>query len=177
MKRFWIGSATVYAGFMVFSAFGAAYVPASVQSTLRPYVWLLGPPALLIYGTELLWLFVPGTLRSSVGCCSVSLRVTHLAFASPVLLPCSSPGHSSASSSTSRPFDQLAIHAERRDGDATSGNDMAVVVSYGCRDAAHLHMIFADGDNVAVAHRLLENLAYFLRVGFGVRSLGNEGTG
>ena len=62
MKRWLVGGAVVYSILIAFCAFGAHAVPASTQQTLRPYIWLLGPPVNLVHGTNYLWPFVIGTI-------------------------------------------------------------------------------------------------------------------
>jgi hypothetical protein len=62
MKRWLVGGAIVYSILMAFCAFGAHAVPASTQQALRAYVWLLGPPANLLHGTNYLWPFAIGSI-------------------------------------------------------------------------------------------------------------------
>lgn len=62
MKRWLVGGAIVYSILIAFCAFGAHAVPVSTQQALRAYVWLLGPPANLLHGTNYLWPFVIGTI-------------------------------------------------------------------------------------------------------------------
>jgi hypothetical protein len=61
MRRLFVGSAIVYATLMALCAFGAGFVPASAQEAVRPYFWLLGPPANLVHGTNFLWPFAIGS--------------------------------------------------------------------------------------------------------------------
>jgi len=93
--------ASVYAALMAFCAFGAASVPASVQTSFKPYFWLLGPPANLVYGTKFLPPFVVGTVvvagllfcvaraRSSIvkGVCGVGLVMAWALFGFIVYAP------------------------------------------------------------------------------------------
>lgn len=62
MKRWLVSGAVVYSMLIAFCAFGVHAVPASAQEALRPYVWLLGPPANLVHGTNFLCPFVIGTI-------------------------------------------------------------------------------------------------------------------
>ena len=62
MKRWLIWSAVVYVVLMAFCGLGARAIPASTQQLVRPYLWLLGPPANLVYGTDFLWPFAIGTI-------------------------------------------------------------------------------------------------------------------
>jgi hypothetical protein len=61
-RRLLLSGAAIYAATIVFCGFGAAYVPATLQKELGPYLWLLGPAANLVYGTSFLWPFVIGTI-------------------------------------------------------------------------------------------------------------------
>jgi hypothetical protein len=51
-----------YAGLCIIGARGLASVSNETQVAIRPYVWLLGPPANLVHGTDFLWPFLIGTL-------------------------------------------------------------------------------------------------------------------
>lgn len=62
MRRWLLGSALLYAALTAFCGFGTGLVPESAQRVLRPYFWLLGPPANLVHGTSFLWPFAVGTV-------------------------------------------------------------------------------------------------------------------
>jgi hypothetical protein len=62
MRRMLVRFAFAYAALIAFCGLGAGLIPASVQERLRPYFWLLGPPANLVHGTKFLWPFGIGTV-------------------------------------------------------------------------------------------------------------------
>ena len=54
--------ASVYLANALFCAFGAVWIPSTAQHAMTPYLWLLGPPANLVWGTKFLSPFMVGTL-------------------------------------------------------------------------------------------------------------------
>ena len=74
-------------------------------------------------------------------------------------------------------LDQRPIHAENRDGDATSRHHMAVVIVDRRGNAPHLGMVFLLGDGISVRGDVCEDLAQALGVGDGFRRLRGEGAG
>jgi hypothetical protein len=62
MKRLLAIGAIVYACLVAFVVLGVPLLPRTADPSMKPYFWLLGPPATLVYGTELLWAFTSGTV-------------------------------------------------------------------------------------------------------------------
>lgn len=62
MKRLFIVGAVAYVCLIAFAVYGVTLLSGSAQLGIRSCFWLFGPPAILVYGTELLWAFISGTV-------------------------------------------------------------------------------------------------------------------
>ncbi len=101
MKRLLIVGGIAYVCLMAFVLVGVTLLSRTAQLSMRPYIWLFGPPATLVYGTELLWAFVSGTVivasllvvvartRSSIvrGVCGIALALAWVLFGSVAYIP------------------------------------------------------------------------------------------
>jgi hypothetical protein len=61
VNRTLVGATLVYGLLMAFCALWAGHLSAETQAALRPYFWLMGPPANLVHGTNYLLPFFIGT--------------------------------------------------------------------------------------------------------------------
>lgn len=61
MKRALSIGVVSYLALVLVCSLGLAAIPERTQGFLRPYLWLLGPPANLVHGTKFLVPFVTGT--------------------------------------------------------------------------------------------------------------------
>lgn len=101
MKRLLVIGAVVYVCLVAFVAFGVTLLSRTAQLSMKSYFWLFGPPATLVYGTELLWAFTSGTVivvsllvvvartRSPIvrGVCGVALALAWAFFGAIAYIP------------------------------------------------------------------------------------------
>jgi hypothetical protein len=101
MKRLLIVGAVAYICLMAFAVFGVTLLSRTALLSMRSYFWLFGPPATLVYGTELLWAFISGTVivaslfvvvartRSPIvrGVCGVALALAWVLFGAVAYIP------------------------------------------------------------------------------------------